>query len=200
MSVLLRRSPEELRLLSRVLPMQVSWRIPDAERRRQSLSIEERVLVEELIADYDKELRRHNDELIKEISRRHRPDVQEQFVIANQTGKAIINSIALDWKYKAVRGGPGEWGLIADRKWGRITISLNLSRTMHFGYHVTIVNERRDSIRNGDDYLVVLGVVGGSWEVKCAHSFSEKIMKVWDFAAWHVGEYEAIIGRISSNS
>lgn len=200
LSVIRRQSPERLRLLSQLLPSQVYWQSPDADRRREKLSGEQRSLIHDVMEDYNKVHRERNDELLQDLYRADEAEIKEQFMIANQAGKAIVTSIALNHKYRAARAGSGEWGLIAERAWGRITVSLNLERTMHLTYRVHIRNSQGDEVRSLDNYLYVLGFGVGGWKVDSADSISDKLMKAWDFASWHVGEYEAIIARLLQSS
>ena len=194
----LRKQPlEHLRILAQVLPLRLISETPDAVERRKQLTPEQAQAVEQLRADYDAEWRKHWARSIDRLASANRIEVQREFKTAAKKGKLELKQIASVWNCEAVTAGPGEWGLICRRKWGRFTVSLNLGRAMTLGYTLSVLANDLHSIRYQDHYLGVLGVGAGEWNVQSAEDLPVKFEKATSFAKWHLEEYEAIIEQLA---
>ena len=106
----------------------------------------------------------------------------------------------MQWNCVAAGAGPGEWGIVWQRSWGRMTASLNLGRNMSLTYDVSVADNALESIRFHDNYMAVLGIGVGEWAVENADDLAEKLSKAIEFARWHLDEYEALANRIHDNS
>lgn len=195
LSTLRMQSPQRLVILARVLPLGVFWETPKAINARGQLKSEEQEAVKKLRADYNEERARNWTQNLENLGRGERPDVKEQFAFATREGNRIQNEIAKEWKWRIARAGPGEWGFITDKKWGRITISLNLAKNMSLSYDLGLANSFGQSVRFHDHYLMALGIGAGDWSIERVEEFRGKFLKAAQFALWHAKEYQEIIFR-----
>ncbi len=195
--VLRRQSREDLQILAEVLPLNVFTEAPDTLERRSRLPDKAREAVERFRVDYDREYQEHFYEHVKFIGRRDDKQVQRDFRAAARTGNGMVMEIADRWKCGVDGGAPGEWGLIFKRDWGRLTVSLNLSRQMTTSYWISLCDPTFGTIgRWHDDFLKALGVGAGDWIVEGPETFLTKLSMASDFAWWHLNEYEKIIRKI----
>jgi len=198
-SVLRRQPPESLKVLAEVLPLDVFTEAPDTLERRSRLADRARRAVERFRSEYDREVGAHFDEGVRFLARRHDKRVQRDFRAAVRTGNGMVMEIADRWKSGVDGGAPGEWGLIFKRDWGRLTVSLNLSRQMTVSYSISLSNPSFSTIgRWHDDFLIALGICGSASIVESPEKFPEKLSQLSDFAWWHLNEYEKIISKIQN--
>jgi hypothetical protein len=108
----------------------------------------------------------------------------------------MVMEIADRWKCGVDGGAPGEWGLIFKRDWGRLTVSLNLSREMTVSYSLSLSDPAFHTIQPRNDFLMALGICAGAWIVESPETFRGKLTQASEFAWWHLNEYEAIATRI----
>jgi hypothetical protein len=198
LSALLRQPREKLRILAEVLPLDVFSEAPPMLERRSRLPDEARTAVEAFRSDYDRVYQEHLYDHVKFISRSDDQEVQRDFRAAARTGNRMVMEIADRWKCGVDGGAPGEWGLIFKRDWGRLTVSLSLSRQMTVAYSVTFFDPAFNRVRLHDDFLIALGICAGSWIVEGLENFPAKFSQASDFARWHLYEYERIIEKIQS--
>lgn len=198
LTVLRKQSPRQLSILSDVLPLEVFWETPDAIQRRKQLANEERQAVEKLRTDYNAERERNFLRNVELLKRGEKREVKELFKLAVKTGNRLHKEVGQQRGWAIARAGPGEWGLIGQQDWGRVTISLNLSRNMNFSYHLGIVNNQSERVRFHDHYLMALGIGAGDWSVDNLDEVQEKFLKASKFAFWHAEEYETIIIHLLS--
>lgn len=196
-AVLQKQTPEQLAILSRVLPLGVFWETPDAIKARNQLTIEERQAVEKLRADYKAEHYRNYNQHLEILGREDHPEIKKLFGLAAKEGNGLQEQVGKQWNLVAARAGAGEWGLIGEKSWGRFTVSIHLSRVMTLSYTISIRNGVRETLRFHDHYLGVLGIGGGDWLVESKDEFIEKFFRASEFALWHAGEYEAILNCLS---
>jgi hypothetical protein len=193
LAVIQNQSPEQLAVLSRVLPLGVFWETPNAIKVRKQLTIEERQPVERLRADYHAEHNRNYNQHMELLRREHHPEIKKLFRSATREGNNLQNKIGKQRNLVVARAGAGEWGFIKEQSWGRVTISINLSRFLTLSYMISIKNNLGETIRFHDHYLGVLGIGGGDWQIDNENEFGIKFIKACEFALWHAGEYEGLI-------
>ncbi|HEX3627667.1 MAG TPA: hypothetical protein VH280_19845 [Verrucomicrobiae bacterium] len=197
LALLRRQSPEQLAILARVLPLGVFWQTPDAHEKRSQLSAEERTAVEKLIADYNSEKYGSFQKLLqKKWDHRRNPEHGKLIKELVKDGRKIHREIGEQKDLELATSGPGEWGLIGRRNWGRFVISINLGGAPSLSYRMGLYNATGDRIRFYDHYLMALGIGAGAWSVRDRSELSEKFLRAVDFATWHANEYEVIINRI----
>ncbi len=198
LDLLRRQSPIQLAILAHVLPLEVLWETPPALERRRKLGVEERAAVEKLWADYKAEHYAHfNSNVQKRRDARHSPEIKQLFRETAKEGSRIHKQIAKEKNLEPATAGPGEWGLIGRRSWGRFVISINLGIVgMSLSYRMAVYNATPDVIRDYDHYLRVLGIGAGNWSVKDKSELNEKFVKAADFALWHANEYDVLINSI----
>ena len=175
------------------------WEGPEDLKRRAQLPPHEREIVQKFRDDYDRECREHFDEIAQRVARRNDRRVAEQFKAASRKGAQMLPEIASRWGWQNAGAAPGEWGLILQTSRLRFTVSLNLAREMTLSYDIGISdNIDSRSFRFHDNYLGVLGLGRGEWQVASPADFAEKLIHASKFARWHMQEYQKLIGGISS--
>ncbi len=193
LTILRQRSPEELEVLARVLPLQVLRLTPEAERLREELSARERHAVERLRADYDKDHFDHWADYVQVISRMDTKAGKQEFNAACRNGNVIVNEIASQRGWVPATAARGEWGLVLEKDGLRITLSFKLARWMELDYGISIWDKKNvRCVRSRAQYLGDLGI-GGCWNVPGAREFPEKMIDASNFAIWHWHQYEIIL-------
>ncbi len=194
--VLRRQSAQNLQVLANVLPLKVSWETPDAIERRRRLPNEAMKAVETFRADLEREHHEHFCEKLEPLWRANERSVKRSFQASVAIGNRLIMEIGDRWRCGVDGGAPGEWGLIFKRDWGRLTVSMNLSRSMDVRYTIALSDHTFRTIRPWEDYLTTLGIGAGAWVVESQEAFPDKLWRASDFAWWHLNEYEKIIRKI----
>jgi len=196
-SVLRRQPTSSLKLLAQVLPLLVFDEAPDSLDRRDRLPTAARKAVEQYRSDYDREFREHFYERVDFLRRSDDKRIQREFRAAAKAGNKLVMAVADRWKCGVDGGAAGEWGLIFIQDWGRVAVSLNLSRQMTMSYSISISDLTfQKSFCFHDDSLRVLGICAGAWVVESAEAFPQKLSQAADLAWWHLNEYQQIIGEI----
>ena len=194
--ILREQSAENLQILARVLPLGVWSESPGVDAIRNGLSDDEWKAVESLEAAAVKVYREHWRAGYEHLARQNTAEFREQFRKASKSCIPIVKGIAAKWKCFFTGAGPGEWGLIGERPWGRITVSLTLKRYLDVGYSISICDQQFNSIVFHSAYLGVLGIGGSEWANENAQQVPETLIKAGEFIQWHVGEYEYLIEAI----
>jgi len=199
--VLRRQPPEHMPVLARVLPLGVWYDVPNAEQLRSRLTHQELLAVEQLRSEYfHQENHEYMLERVEALRRADSPEVKSQFGAAVRIGNAKVREIASQFGYELATAGPGEWGLICARNWGRFTISLNLKRGMTVGYTLGMSDPRLHRIRFHDNYLLVLGIGYGEWVVESPDYFVGKLLRAVEFANWHLQEYDKLVAQVLADA
>jgi hypothetical protein len=189
-SIIQNKPVEQLDVLASILPLGVLY---DVRQRNQLPSFEKR-LVEELLTERD------SDYLIstrKEIESGHRLTADERLALFRKS-KPHCNRVA---KRFAKESGFNlqicgkDFGFLADRKWGKIVLAMALTKTPEVTYSISLLDHSHRPIRQYDSYLAALGISDSYWKVEDAEQAAEKFSKAWEFARWHVEEYEKIMDR-----
>lgn len=196
LAALQKQTPQQLEVLSSVLPLGVFWETPVGREKLSELSCEERSAVEKLRADFKIECDQNWDHTLEILRRARLPEIKAQFKLAVKEGNILHAKIGKQRNWHLARAAPGEWGFIAKREWGRVTVSVNLSKFMALIYTVSVSNSAGEHVRSLDHYLMALGIGGGDWDVGSNDGFAEKFLKASEFGFWHAAEYEAILNRL----
>jgi hypothetical protein len=187
-----RQPPEHLPVLMQLLPERVGLGYPESEILRSKLPLPQRRIVEDYRAVHHEIYLARHDELSTYIGKSGKKEFREEHKATSKRCLQTLKKIAADWDYDLVNdAGPGEWELIAWKRWGTILIDLCFrDMTLDYSLHLSEKGQVRGHF---DSYLSALGLSVSRWDFESAAEAEEEFPKVLEFIRWHVDEYDRIV-------
>ena len=195
LAVLRQQPPENLRILARALPLGVWSDSPAAYEARKLLLWEERKALDSLLAASATLREDHWYASLRHIERGNVPEFRRQFRQGARACNAVIEQIANKWKTSVVSCEAGEWGLVREEPWGRITVSFDLLKYLDLTYSICLSDRNQHSQVFHHHYLGVLGIGSSEWANESAAQCPETLNNASEFVRWHVEQYEALVER-----
>jgi hypothetical protein len=191
---IVRAQPQEkLPILASILPLGVWSNHPGVDEVRKRLSAGELAALRGLETASAKLDQGHRSACLELRKKGHTAEFRQQFRKARRACNSVVKEIASKWDYAFASGGAGEWGLIHEKRWGRITVSWMLEPYLDLRYSISLTDLKQERVVFHDAYLSVLGIGPSEWANVNADQCPDTLIKASDFVRWHVDEYETLL-------
>lgn len=189
----LRGQPSEhIDVLATLLPTGVGWS-DSGKTLREQLPPDQKRIVEQYVATHHEIYLAHQvEDHLRTYGKTLTKEFREEHKATSKRCKQILKEIAAEWDYDFVHdAGPGEWELIAWKRWGTISVDLCF-RKMTLEYSLDLAE--KGQIRGYSAcYLGALGLSNSEWVFESAADAGKQFPKALDFIHWHVDEYDRIV-------